>query len=301
MATAVSMDDLQKACISLLQASATAYGAGSTGDAADGSNRQYASSTEIDDAILYADAEICDVIINTPGHPFQPTFLQTSSLLNRVSALPARNGIITRVVGLTGSTQTVVNMDGGADTIEVTAHGFSTGDLIQFITTVTVGGGLSINTDYYVIYVTANTFSVATSYLNAIQGTAINLSLLEPEGTSVIQYSEALQAASVDEVKEVQLYNDVFQTPATPYYYMVGDYIYLTVNQGKVNYTDYTKTSAPQAPEPYRNAIVAGAIARLLKDGSDEGQMQYFNGLYSQYLQLVSKGATIVPSLQSVP
>lgn len=298
MATVVSMDDCQKAVVSLLQASATAYGAGATGDAPDGTNRQYASATEIDDAILYADAEICDIIINTPGHPFQTTFIQTSSILGRVNSLPTRNGMIIRVDGLTGTVQTVVSMDSSAETVEVTNHGLATGDVIQFVTSGTVGGGLSQNTDYYVIYVDANNFQVASTYANAITGSPINLSATAPVNTSVLEYSPALKASSEYEVLEVQQYADVFQNPSTAYYFIKGDMLYLTSQQGRIIYTDYTKTTSPQSPEPYRNAIVAGAISKLWKDGSDGEQMSYWTAQYQGYLQAIAGGARLVPEIQ---
>lgn len=296
MATVVTMDDCQKAVVSILQASLTAYGSGATGDAPDGSNQMFPSATEIDDAILYADAEIATLICNTLQHPFQSTFIQTSAVLGRVAALPASNGIPLRVYGLSGDPQTVVSMDGAADTITVTAHGLATGDIIQFITTGTIGGGLTANTDYYVIYVTANTFRVSTTYLDAIQGTYINLSLTEPESTQIIEFNEALKARNADEVKETIQNPTMFGTFTTPWFCIEGDYLYLTCESGRLLYTDYTKTSAPQCPQPYRNAIVAGAVARLAKDGFDQDMVQYYNGLYTQYLGQVASMAKALPA-----
>jgi hypothetical protein len=54
-----------------------------------------------------------------------------------------------------------------------TAHRFATGDEVSFTTTDTLPTGLSTGTTYYVIYATANTFNLATSYANAIAGTKI--------------------------------------------------------------------------------------------------------------------------------
>lgn len=297
MATVVTMDDCQKAVVSILQASRTAYGAGATGDSPDGSNRMFSSATEIDDAILYADAEICTLMCNTLQHPFQTTFIQTSSVLGRVAPLPARNGMILRVYGLSGDPKNVVSMDDAADSITVTTHGLTTGDLIQFITTGTVGGGLTINTDYYVIVLTASTFRVATSYLNAVQGTYIVLNATAPVSSQIIEFNEALKARTADEIKEAIQNPALYGTYSAPWFFVEGDYLYLTGEMGRVIYTDYTKTSAPQAPEPYRNAIVAGAVARLVKDGADESVATYYNNLYSQYLQMVASGNKVLPDI----
>lgn len=55
------------------------------------------------------------------------------------------------------------------------AHGFTTGLKGQGSTTTTLPAGLSTSTDYFVIRLSADTYSLATSYANAIAGTAINI------------------------------------------------------------------------------------------------------------------------------
>lgn len=55
------------------------------------------------------------------------------------------------------------------------AHGFKTGLKGQATTTGGLPGGLSVLTDYYIIKLDADTFSLATSYANAILGTAIDI------------------------------------------------------------------------------------------------------------------------------
>lgn len=50
-----------------------------------------------------------------------------------------------------------------------------TGTRVRLTTTTTLPGGLSLATDYYVIRVTDSTFKLATSYANAVAGTAINI------------------------------------------------------------------------------------------------------------------------------
>ena len=50
-----------------------------------------------------------------------------------------------------------------------------TGTRVRLTTTTTLPGGLATATDYYVIKVTDSTFKLATSYANAIAGTAINI------------------------------------------------------------------------------------------------------------------------------
>jgi hypothetical protein len=50
-----------------------------------------------------------------------------------------------------------------------------TGTRVRLTTTTTLPAGLATATDYYVIKVTDSTFKLATSYANAIAGTAINI------------------------------------------------------------------------------------------------------------------------------
>lgn len=50
-----------------------------------------------------------------------------------------------------------------------------TGTRVRLTTTTTLPGGLAIATDYYVIRVSDTTFKLATSYADAIAGTAINI------------------------------------------------------------------------------------------------------------------------------
>lgn len=55
------------------------------------------------------------------------------------------------------------------------AHGILLGTKVQLTTTVTLPGGLALLTDYYVIPLSVNTFSLASSLANAILGTAIDI------------------------------------------------------------------------------------------------------------------------------
>ena len=76
MAAVLDFTKAKSQLISILQASRTAYNS-----TVDGSKRQFASDTEIADALLYADGEICTDICQTPGHPFSGAFKLLSSAL----------------------------------------------------------------------------------------------------------------------------------------------------------------------------------------------------------------------------
>lgn len=61
------------------------------------------------------------------------------------------------------------------DVCTAASSGFLRGLKGQGTTTTTLPAGLSTSTDYFVIYVTSTTFKLATSYANAIAGTAIDI------------------------------------------------------------------------------------------------------------------------------
>lgn len=69
-----------------------------------------------------------------------------------------------------------------------TAHGLYTGEGVYFTTTGALPTGLSANTLYYAIRVTADTFRLATSRANAEAGTAINTSGSQ-SGTHTLYYA----------------------------------------------------------------------------------------------------------------
>jgi hypothetical protein len=73
------------------------------------------------------------------------------------------------------------------EVINSTAHGLSSGDgPIRLRTTVNdLPAGFSIETDYWVIVLTSSTFKLATSYDNAIAGTAVSIS---DDGTGTHTY-----------------------------------------------------------------------------------------------------------------
>ncbi len=55
------------------------------------------------------------------------------------------------------------------------AHTMETGLKVQVSSATTLPAGLSAATDYFVIYLTANTFKLATSLANALAGTAVDI------------------------------------------------------------------------------------------------------------------------------
>lgn len=89
--------------------------------------------------------------------------LSRLTYVNLYNALTADKGNFTVSI----ATPAVVTLNG---------HGLATGNCVELTTTGALPTGLSVNTNYYVIYVNANTFNLATTFANALAGTKINTS-----------------------------------------------------------------------------------------------------------------------------
>jgi hypothetical protein len=73
-----------------------------------------------------------------------------------------------------------------------TAHGFLTGSRVRLTTTTTLPAGLSTATDYYVIKSTADTFKLATTRVNAIAGTAVDITDTGTGTHSIVGYENTV-------------------------------------------------------------------------------------------------------------
>jgi len=62
----------------------------------------------------------------------------------------------------------------GTDILTATAHGFQTGLVVRLTTTGGLPAGLATATDYFVIFLSANTYALATTRALALAGTRID-------------------------------------------------------------------------------------------------------------------------------
>ena len=103
-------------------------------------------------------------------------------------AAVSRSTYSTLYAAITASKGAVTITSATPGVVTLTAHGLSTGSCIELTTTGTLPTNLSANTNYYVIYVDANSFRLATSAANAIAGTAINTSGGSQSGTHTLRH-----------------------------------------------------------------------------------------------------------------
>ena len=311
-ATPISFDTVKKHVVSILQASQTAYGSGTTGNAPDGSKAQFSSSEEINNTILEKDGEVCTLICNTFGHPYQVQFETTTApqTMNANGlALPNGNGMVTRIQCSNGGlnkTFVAADVNTTSDTIAIANHGFATGQKVQLSNS---GGGLpaplTASTDYYIIRLTDSVLRLATTFANATATLPVQIDLTTTgTGTQTIetQFSTGIEAMSRDEIAEVNNNPNVYgRLPyyTAGYWKIVGNSAFSTSAYIKFTYTSFTQSSAPQAPEPYMWAVVAGTIASLLKDGGDDAQCGYYLQMYQQMLQAIAARESVIPPISA--
>ena len=81
---------------------------------------------------------------------------------------------------------TDADVNTGTSTITITGHQFSTGDIVRFTTTGVLPSGLATNADFWVIVAGPNEIQLASSFADAINGTAITISSASGGGTHTV-------------------------------------------------------------------------------------------------------------------
>lgn len=79
------------------------------------------------------------------------------------------------------------------DTVTIPAHGFAAGLKGQLTTTGTLPAGLALSTDYFIIKSSTGTVKFASTYANAIAGTAVDIT---GDGTGVHTFTAASLSAT---------------------------------------------------------------------------------------------------------
>lgn len=302
MATVLSYSTAKSMVISLLQASLTAYAA-----AVDGSNRQFSSDTEIQNAILTADLECAALIAKTPLHPYQTAFVATPAAVTNGSNTPARNGMILRVTGQVGAaaTTTFLNTDISTSTDLVTKanHGLFTGQAVQVSNVGALPTGLVAATTYYIYAPTTGTYGFCTNIFNAKAGTLIDITA-QGSGTNTVttNFTDLTEADSKDTITQMTSSPYLFASSTglvAGFWCIEADTFYTSCPAAKIYYTDVTLSGNPQCPEPYLFAVVSGAVSKLLKDGGPADEIGFYAQQYQGYLQEIASSAKLLPEIST--
>jgi hypothetical protein len=123
-----------------------------------------------------------------------------------------QNGFTLQAVVTPTGTSAKTFVDGdvtvGSDLIAITAHGFTNGQKVAATSSGTLPAGLSA-TNYFIVYVTANSVKLATSYANAIAGTVVDITAAAGGGTHTLtpaSFSHALKwQGSIDNINFIDI------------------------------------------------------------------------------------------------
>jgi Pectate lyase superfamily protein len=161
------------------------------------------------------------------------------------------------------------------------AHGYRTGDgPFQLTTTGTLPSPLTVATDYYIIFVSSSTFKLATSFANAVAGTAVDITTT---GTGV-------QTIKSPNVKFTDSTNGLFSQEEVNKQIVLtgysggndGTYTIASVDSGGTFLTYRNTTGAAGSGGTYR-------INRLVADGGGGSMCQIRN---NEIRDIASNGIT---------
>lgn len=125
---------------------------------------------------------IVNVNITTGGTP--QTVLPANNILNAEITATTEDGWLNF-----GSSAAFAStgVDTAADSITTTVpHGLSQGQAVTLTTTGVLPTGLSAATVYYVIFISPTEFALATTYVNALAGTKINITAVGSGSSTVV-------------------------------------------------------------------------------------------------------------------
>lgn len=180
-----------------------------------------------------------------------------------------------------------------SDVITSTAHGLATGDIVTWVLS---SGGLPapfvVLINYYVIRLTADTFSLATTLANALAGTAINITTVGTGAFLLIAWQIGVEADSLDSVTNATAVGDAYVGAGTfDFLYRPQDgQIYTSAQFARVTYPEYIRTSALQCRQAEEFLIICGAVKMLTKNASPAPFVFYANEFDRGIQQVIMDG-----------
>ncbi|MAT87200.1 MAG: hypothetical protein CL532_01420 [Aestuariivita sp.] len=133
---------------------------------------------------------------------FAVGFGRMSTAANKVGVNVAGTQVTT-----IGKTQEVTSISLADNALSVSGHPFNTGDRVVVKSTATVPGGLSAAVSYYVIVATADTIKLASSRVNALGGSDIDIQS-SGSGTITVESDEIFTLTRAGSSGSVTLQKD---------------------------------------------------------------------------------------------
>lgn len=224
---------------------------------------------EIEAACLEADSIVCvDGYFQSANDAMANHFNVTSGPLAPRENIPFHRGTLNKVE-LSAATKTFTRSTGNV--LASVAHGLATGELVSCTN---VGGalptGLTELTNYYVIVLTVSTFSLATSYANAVAGIPVVISDPGSGTNTLISWVIGVEANDIDDITNMVQVGEAYIGSGTADFLFKEDsgVIYTPATYARVTYPEYTKTSAMQCNETEKTLAICLAIKLLVKNAS---------------------------------
>ncbi len=300
--TVADITGVKKRVISILNAYPGVWSATVSGDVG-----AFPSDPEILAAILEADSLVCvEGYFQSANDAMANHFGVTSAPLGDADNIPWHKGTLNKVEVSTGTNNFTLT---SANTFTATAHGWTTGQLVSLIN---VGGalptGLSTLTNYYVIRLTANTFSLATSLANALAGSAIAVAYPGGAGTgthTAISWAIGVEAKNIDDITNAIAVSETYVGTGTfDFLYKENSgVIYTPATYARVTYPEYTSNGATlQANQNETSAVVFTAVAILMKNASP-APFEYYNNLSQMAIKAIVEDSvfTAQTTEQNIP
>lgn len=155
----------------------------------------------------------------------------------------------------------------GTDEITLTGHPFSTGEMSRLTTTGVLPAGLSLDTNYWIIKIGANTIQLASSLANAFAGTPVNITAAAGGGTHTL--TEWIEAPAYVGLFEAGKYSVKFK--ASPVFVVLGGCFEVSNNQ-------VINRQATTADWSYENGIVTINAVSGLKPSKQYDLILYTSG-----------------------
>lgn len=139
----------------------------------------------------------------------------------------------------------------GTNNINDSAHGFYTGDMVQFSTTGVLPGGISLMTNYFIIKVDTDNYKIATTRALAVAGTPVDITSAAGGGTHTATLFQAYItiSAATHSLANFNIIPHVFYSDGTSYHRLPIVDVIVNSSTGLVN---VTLTVSSGAAEPIR-------------------------------------------------
>ena len=287
--TAADLTAVKKRVISILNANPGVWSATVSGDVG-----AFPDDAEILAAILEADSIICvDGYFQSVNDTMANQFGVTTAPLADQDSIPFHKGTINKVE-VSVSNQTFTRTSGNI--LTATAHGLVTGQLVSVIN---VGGalpaGLSAALNYYVIKLSANTFSLATSLPNALASSAVTITDAGTGTHTVIAWQIGIEARNIDDVTNATAVGETYVNTVGAFDFLYKEdsgVIYTPATYARVTYPEYVSNGAtPRCNQNETTLLVATAVRILVKNASPAPFEAWINESTRGLQQLVEDGA----------